>query len=124
MVIRYFVVNKFNPSLAQSGSASALGAEGRRFESCNSDQVTFLLHNSFSEEHREKWIAAGRSTPDRMQKINATIAKRKTEIPGYDEDLKEKARNAASLSSRFTGKKHSEETKLKMRGPRMHLRLG
>jgi hypothetical protein len=26
-------------SLAQSGSASALGAEGRRFESCNSDQL-------------------------------------------------------------------------------------
>ena len=25
-------------SLAQSGSASALGAEGRKFESCNSDQ--------------------------------------------------------------------------------------
>lgn len=27
-------------SLAQFGSASALGAEGRRFESCNSDQWT------------------------------------------------------------------------------------
>ena len=29
---------KTSRSLAQSGSASALGAEGRRFESCNSDQ--------------------------------------------------------------------------------------
>ncbi len=33
------VIQKINPSLAQSGSASGLGPEGREFESLNSDQV-------------------------------------------------------------------------------------
>ena len=35
-------------SLAQSGSASALGAEGRRFESCNSDQVLWAVSDNGS----------------------------------------------------------------------------
>jgi hypothetical protein len=36
-----------------------------------------------SEGHREKWIAAGRSKPETMVKINATIERRKKTIPGY-----------------------------------------
>ncbi len=39
----------------------------------------------WNEEHKEKWVAAGRSTSERMKKINATISRRKKEIPGYAE---------------------------------------
>ena len=67
------------------------------------------------EEHREKWIAAGRSTPEKMKKINATISKRKEEIPGYAEAIGRKISESNKGLQTFLGKKHSEETKQKMR---------
>src|ERR1700742_691463 len=36
-----------NRGIAQPGSASALGAEGRRFESCCPDHSNFLSHQYF-----------------------------------------------------------------------------
>lgn len=69
----------------------------------------------WNDEHRIKWIAAGRSTPERMKKINGTIAKRKKEIPGYADSLRKKLSNNAKGNKSFLGKNHSNETKEKMR---------
>lgn len=70
------------------------------------------------EEHRRKWIDAGRSTPERMRKINATIAERKRLVPGYAEAIAKKRSFSMLGKQTFLGKKHSEETKQKMRKPK------
>lgn len=72
----------------------------------------------WNEEHRRKWIDAGRSTPERMRKINATIAERKRLVPGYAEAIAKKQSSSMLGKQTFLGKKHSEETKQKMRKPK------
>lgn len=69
----------------------------------------------WNNEHRKKWIEAGRSTPERMEKVTETIRRRKEEIPGYAESISQKHRKNKSEKFSFTGRQHSGETKQKMR---------
>ena len=74
------------PSVAQSGSASALGAEGRRFESCHSDQIKkdTLLICDCGEIGRHKRLKISRLRPCRFdsgQSHHTTVAQGIEHLP-------------------------------------------
>lgn len=82
--------------------------------------------------HRKKWVNAARFPVGSDAAIARGKAAARTKAlrrqnPEYAKSYSEKLSQSA-LANRdkftFAGKKHSDETKAKMRGPRLHLRLG